>query len=319
LLPILFPVSSNNLKQKGFKTSTCADMNGTTSTSHHATDPVQEKVAKYVTVIVLVGTCVFGTLGVIMAMVSLINEETPDNSKDILQILLSAILPLFGTWIGTILAFYFSRENLLAANQTVRHLVDTITSDKKLQSIKARGIMIPVEKLKYKEYKTGTDDSKINLKQDFLDYIKTNGISRVILLDENKAAKYALHKSAIESFIAEQYLDLQSKAGATTSAQGTATSGGGSSSSQGQPATNAVPPKALTFADMKASKNEHIKDILVNGVKFISEDANLSDAKVLMKNYPACNDVFITRTGSPTEPVLGWITDKTIAESSIVN
>jgi len=254
------------------------------------TSPAQEKVAKTVTVIVLIGTCVFGALGISMAVVAMsVKGGSVADAKDILQILFSAILPLFGTWIGTILAYYFSKENLAAANQTVRHLVNSITSDNKLETIKAKDVMIPTNKLKYIEYKTGTDDSTLNLKDNFLKFVKDNDIQRVILLDENKCAKYVLHKSTIQEFIIEQGF-----------------------------ATSPTPTQGLTFADLKNNGNARIQEILKDGVKFIKEDANLSDAKVLITNYTPCNDVFITKNGMPTEPVLGWITDKTIAENSIV-
>ena len=232
----------------------------------------------------------FWRLGISMAIVSMVTQKGGiGEAKEILQILFSAILPLFGTWIGTILAYYFSKENLAAANATVAHLVNSITSDKKLETIKAKDVMIAIDKLIIVPYATGTDDSKLNLKTDFLDFLSKNNIQRVILLDENKVAKYVLHKSTIQEFITEQGF-----------------------------ANPATPTPALTFADLKTNGNTSIQAILKDGVKFIKEDANLSDAKVLIKNYTACNDVFITKTGLATEPVLGWVTDKTIAENSIV-
>jgi hypothetical protein len=256
-------------------------------------NPTQEKVATTVSWVVLTGTCLLGVLGMSIAIVAICKDKF-DNAKEVLQILFATILPLFGTWIGTILAFYFSKENLAAANRTVEQLVNTITSDKKLASIKARDVMISIEKLTYKEYKTGTNDKTLNLKIDFLDFLNQKGISRIILLDEKKVAKYVLHRSIIESFIAEQYFTSQT-------------------------ATTSTAPQALTFDDLKLKGNENVKAVLRDGVKFIKEDANLSDAKTLIQNYSACNDVFITKTGLETEPVLGWITDKTIAESSIVD
>ncbi len=275
-----------------------------TNTSPPTTIPAQEKVAKTVSTIVLWGTCVLGALGMSIAIVA-IRSGSIRESKEILQILFSAILPLFGTWIGTILAFYFSRENLLAANQTVRHLVDNITSDKKLESTKARDVMIPIGKLKYVEYKSNSDDKSFNLKTHFLNFLTDNKISRVILLDENKFARYVLHKSTIEGFIAEQYFSAQE-------------TGNSPAPPPDPPATASLLAKELTFADLISKGNASVKDILMNGVKFIKEDANLSDAKVLIRNFPACNDVFITKNGLPGEPVLGWITNVTIAENSLV-
>ncbi|WP_295795048.1 hypothetical protein [Mucilaginibacter sp.] len=255
----------------------------------------QAVVANNVTRIVLIGTCVLGVLGISIAIVDTAKGKTSE-AKDVLQTLFATILPLFGTWIGTILAYYFSKENLAAANQTVKSLVTSLTSSTKLETLKAKDVMIQVDKLVYVEYKTGADDTTFDLSTKFLDFINTNKISRVILLDENKVAKYVLHKSTIEGFIAEQYFATQKSAAAGT--------------------TVALPP--LTFADLKAKGNANVQDILKDGIKFVKEDANLSDAKTLISNYKVCNDVFITKSGLATEPVLGWITDKTITENSIV-
>lgn len=42
------------------------------------------------------------------------------------QLLLSALLPLFGTWVGTILAFYHKKENYEAASTHTLDLVRTV-------------------------------------------------------------------------------------------------------------------------------------------------------------------------------------------------
>jgi predicted ATP-binding protein involved in virulence len=172
-------------------------------------------------------------------------------------------------------------------NQLVQHIAENDTSNEKLESIKATNVMIPISHLVYIEYRTNTDDTKINLKTDFLDFMKARGISRIILIDENLSVKYVLHKSTIESFIANQYLQQASK--------GTV--------------NDVINLQALTFADLKQKGDENIQAILKNGIKFISENANLSDAKLLMKNSVECNDIFVTKNGAPKESVIGWITD----------
>jgi hypothetical protein len=264
----------------------------------------QEKVAKSVATIVLVGTCIFGAMGISIAIIAAAKDKL-DEAKSMLQLLFSTILPLFGTWIGTILAYYFSKENLAAANKTVEHLVNSLTSDKKLETTKAKDVMIPLDKLKFQAYPTGTADASLNIKTYFLDFVKTNAIQRVIMLDEKQRAKYVLHQSTIEGFVTEQCLAQQNAANAAAAAAV-------------QPPAKPVTVQDLTFADLKAKGNDRVQAILKDGVKFISQEANLSDAKVLIRNFPACNDVFITKTGSPDEPVIGWITDKTISENSIV-
>jgi hypothetical protein len=275
--------------------------NGTGGTGE--ADHLKESIARRITSIVLWGTVAFGIFGLLIAFVSIFfPDRDVSGAKEIMQILFSTILPLLGTWIGTVLAFYFSRENFIAANESVANLVDKLTSDKKLATIKAKDIMIGLNDLVYKEYPTGTDDSTLNLKTDFIDFINGSNpsnkkLSRIILLDENKVAKYVLHRSLIEGFVSDQFFEQATK----------------------EDAAAATSIFTVTFADMKASANERVQRVLANGVKFVREDGTLSDAKLLMKNTPECNDVFITKSGSPNEPVLGWITEKTIAEESIVD
>src|SRR5262245_15508137 len=41
-----------------------------------------------------------------------------DHRDGAIQLVFSAVLPLFGTWVGTVLAFYFARENFQAATES---------------------------------------------------------------------------------------------------------------------------------------------------------------------------------------------------------
>jgi hypothetical protein len=58
--------------------------------------------------------------------------------------------------------------------------------------------------------------------------------------------------------------------------------------------------------------DEMVKKSLLNGAAFISEQANLLEAKIIMETNPYCNDVFVTANGYASDAVLGWITGKTI-------
>src|SRR5215218_4627465 len=44
------------------------------------------------------------------------------------RLVFSAVLPLLGTWVGTVLAFYFARENLAAATESTLRLAGIETS-----------------------------------------------------------------------------------------------------------------------------------------------------------------------------------------------
>ena len=55
------------------------------------------------------------------------------------QNVLNSVLPLFGTWVGTVLAYYFSRENFEAASTSAERL---LTKEERLRSIPVASVMI---------------------------------------------------------------------------------------------------------------------------------------------------------------------------------
>ncbi|HUM46346.1 MAG TPA: hypothetical protein PLD84_05430 [Chitinophagales bacterium] len=271
---------------------------------------------------VLLGTIAFIAMG--FWIISIVVEHTPtgadptENLLKVLQTLFTAILPLFGTWIGTVLAFYYTKENLQAANQSVRDLVDKVTSAKKLEAIKAKDVMIPVEKLTYLEFKTTDDPAAFKLKEDFLDFLTRENIQRVILLNENKNARYVLHRSLIERFITLEFFKASgAPAEETTAADATAENVEAPEGVE-QPAADApAAPSVATFADLLKSEDDLIKGVIKDGIQFINIDATLAVAKSLINNK-YCQDVFITKGGQSNEAVMGWITNKTIEENSLV-
>jgi hypothetical protein len=196
------------------------------------------------------------------------------------------MLPLWGTWIGTVLAYYFSKDNFESANRSVQKLVDKITTEKKLESVKASDVMIHRDKLIAQVMKEGEDLSGFKLK-DCISFLEQHKIKRIIILNDKDQAKYAIHRDLISYFIANETL-----------------------------AGNKVDDCSLK--DMYDKGGAEIKNTFDNSVKFISQNANLLEAKSLMEKFKGCQDVFITATGKEDEPILGWITNVTISENSVV-
>src|SRR5215469_480815 len=60
----------------------------------------------------------------------------------------ASIIPLLGSWMGTVLAYYFSRENLAAATQSVRDLTQAVTGMDKLKATLVKDKMIPIAQIK---------------------------------------------------------------------------------------------------------------------------------------------------------------------------
>ncbi|SEB77086.1 hypothetical protein [Rhodococcus koreensis] len=60
--------------------------------------------------------------GILAISVLMVIYAAPDNREEVARLVFSAVLPLFGTWVGTVLAFYFARDNFEAASESTLRL-----------------------------------------------------------------------------------------------------------------------------------------------------------------------------------------------------
>ena len=202
------------------------------------------------------------------------------------QFVFGAVLPLLASWIGTIMAFYFSKDNFQAANQAVTDMTKAMTAMDRLKSIPVAGKMRSLKDIKSAVVKQG-DEAKNKL----VDLFKTfDGYERMLILAEDKSVRYLIYRAMADKFLSQRLLNPPAGAGAPTD---------------------------LTLKDLLDSPVNESK-IFENSFVFVAQDATLADAKLKMDALKNCNDVFVTKTGNRTEPLLGWITDNTIAENSKV-
>jgi hypothetical protein len=169
--------------------------------------------------------------------------------------------------------------------------VEKITSDKKLEGVKAKDVMIRKDAHIFQTLQSVETLAKFKLKADCLDFLRQKKIKRLLILDDKNHALYAIHRDLMALFIAEQ----AAAAGSTPDAIA-----------------------ALTLDDMHTKGSGDIINTMDNSVKFIGENASLIEAKRIMDQFRTCQDVFITPNGQQQEAVLGWVTNVTIAENSIV-
>ncbi len=198
----------------------------------------------------------------------------------------TAIVGLVGTWVGTVLAFYFSKENFDAASASTQKLVDSITTRDKLNSTLVKDAMIPISKIRFLMLEKGKDLKNYLLKELKEQYL-TN-FNRLPVLNNDSTIHCIIHKSLIDEFIAEKAI-----AGAVA--------------------------QDLTLHDLINSTNYSEK---VKGFSTVKESGSLITAKVLMENLTKgniiCSDVFVTDDGTVKTKVLGWITNVEIAKHSVV-
>lgn len=232
---------------------------------------------------------VYGSLMflIVLAVVVIAVTAVKDSGqlKETTQNVFNALLPLLGTWVGTVLAYYFSKDNFQMASNAVRDTVREFNPQlEKLRRLAVRDVMLPFGAIKnLQKLEAGKDEKQIKIQamEDSLGGV----VTRIPVFDDKNAIRYVIHQSMLYKFIAKKSI----KDGKFN-------------------AEEANLQDFLDFEDMKETVSETIA--------FVAKDANLADAKSRMDSVSKCQDVFVTEHGNGDEPVLGWITNIDIARNA---
>ena len=222
--------------------------------------------------------------GIVLLGLVIVGTSAESQRSETAKTLMATVLPLFGSWVGTVLAFYFSRENFEAANRSVAALVKQITPDEKLQSTPVSQVLIPKDKLFFKRVPA----DQIKLVETLEELKKSKKGDRLPILHADDHPVYMIHASKINEYLAEKALS--------------------------------VPPVDLKTLTMQILLDDRadLKTMFENGFVVVKEDANLADAKTAMNSIPDCQDAFVSKSGKKDEPIVGWLTNVIIEENSKV-
>src|SRR6266404_5075879 len=114
---------------------------------------------------------------------------TKDN-QDNVKYVFGAILPLLGTWVGTVLAHYFQKENLAAATQSITSLASKVAGTDKLQATLAKDVMIkPDQTVTLPDKYIGQKVKDVRtqaLLSELVDYLKSKNKDRLPLFCDNQ-------------------------------------------------------------------------------------------------------------------------------------
>ena len=193
------------------------------------------------------------------------------------------LLPLWGTWIGTVLAFYFGKANFEAATKSVQDAMKSMSPEEKIAKLLVKDVMVPLKDILYLDY----DTESPKLINEIMKYPQFEPYKRFAVFDKSKVVKFMIHRSTFFQFIYLKYSEQKAK-GETPDTE------------------------TLTLADLLTTTDEKLKNTLTRGIGFIPLDANLLDAKRVIDATDECQDVFVTQTGKASEPVLGLITNNRI-------
>jgi hypothetical protein len=207
-------------------------------------------------------------------------SDEPEQFKNTSQLVFNSLLPLLGTWVGTVLAYYFSRKNFESASQSVERMV-TLTTEQRLGQLLVQKEMLRPGQITVFQIAPGKSPKDVLLKD--LRIKLGDKITRIPVVDSNGVVLYIVHQSGLFKFIAEKAL------------------AGGANIEK------------LTLQDLV--DDAELKNWVTN-IVYIPESASVADAKKKMDEQKGCQDLIVTKTGSNAEPMLGWMTNVDIGRLS---
>jgi hypothetical protein len=216
-----------------------------------------------------------GSLAIIFGTSIALIYNTKDFEKA--ERIFMTLLPVLATWVGTILAFYFSRENFESASKEMRGMFDKLSPmDKKLASILVKAQMLSMNEIEFFKMPAG-GESKTTIK-DLVS--KLNDYSRLPVVGHNSHPKYIIHRSTLFEYIADEMMSGKTKE---------------------------IIYK-LTLEEV-LNTNSDIKKTFSSTFVTIRPEANLLEANNKMKAKHGSQDIFVTNNGTKDEPMIGWITN----------
>ena len=234
---------------------------------------------------------VIASIGILVLVTLLDFDENKGLSP---ETIFTAIVGLVGSWVGAIIAFYYTKDNFESASRNTQNLVSQI-SKRSLDQILAKDTMIGLSQMNYLVLEEGKKESDYKLK-DLLDKYFEN-FNRLPVFASNKFPRYVIHRSMIDKFLSRKLFNTGDEK---------------------------VDPDKLSLQSMLEDKDyEKMIKAFVTGSRedTLSTIKNRMDAIVIEQSnndkvYIA--DAFITESGTAKSPVIGWITNVEINKKSKV-
>lgn len=188
----------------------------------------------------------------------------------------NTVLPVFASWVGTILAYYYGRENFEAANAEVRKIIRQITPEQRAIEPVSKH-MRPLVIMSCFVIPAGKGDADFTI-EDLRRKFGGN-VSRLPVIDDKDIPRYMIHESSLNKYT--------NKGGQDTDT-------------------------LETF--IKNQQADGLEYGINRGFIVVSEDTTLGDAKRKLDSTPPCMDIFVTKAGTADEPLKGWISDRRLAK-----
>lgn len=220
-----------------------------------------------------------GIVGIVV--ISWVAMATTDNKDETARLVFASVLPLIGTWVGAVLAFYFSRDNLQAASETTLRAVREaggLTAETLVKDAMTR-----VDQIQPKIVVADDAEAQQVKLKELYDAMQTAKRGRIPILTDKQVALYVVHEPDIDKY---------------AQAKGTSAS-------------------TLTPADTLAQLLADPATVsAVSNFVTVPATATLGDARSALGKAMDAKDVFVTDTGQKSGVVLGWLTNSDLARTT---
>lgn len=180
-------------------------------------------------------------------------------------------LPVFSSWVGTVLAFYFGRENFESANSQVRQMINKLSPEERAAAPIA-SIMRKADVTTHVKLPAADGEASLTVKD--LRERLVGDVTRLPVVDPAMVPRYLIHGSSIDRYLAGGGKDTDTLAAfiADCAGKGTAFDAG-------------------------------------HGFILAAANDTIAAAKTRLAQVPSCQDIFITETGKPDQPLVGWVSN----------
>lgn len=252
-------------------------------------DELRGRLAQVVTMWAM---AVIVTLGILMLLITGYHAVLA-NDKDARaqfietgKYIFAAIVPVVAAWVGTVMAFYFGKENFKAATDSVSQIARQFTSQDKLGQTLVDQIGKAIADVAPLRLAAGQTKDDITLdKLDEKMTAKAPPFERLPVLKESGAPLMVVHRSVLNDFLLQE----KNKNAAKTTDK-------------------------FTLTDLVKANDWLEKDSFAT----VAPTASAADAKTSMAQHKGCADVFVTTDGTPATPVSRWITNVDLLQAAQV-
>jgi hypothetical protein len=208
----------------------------------------------------------------IISVIAILREADGRDGKYVAIAVLTGVFPLIAALIGGMLAYHASLSNFAMAANTLRNLTSPVARS---SDIPVTSAMIETSKIVGMITLAHHQPAASISLQDVLSNFKS-GVTRIPVVDAKGTIMFVIHESTVTKFIAKIALDQSPK----------------------------LTPAKATLKDLL-----HDPELgqLPKAFVIVPGSFTLADTKKKIDWALPCRDAFVTQTGRPDDPIIGWV------------